>query len=689
MKQFLLLAFLLIFSLQTQAQKLVDPTTVTIARDEYGVPHIFAPTDAGVAYGLAWANAEDAFDRMQELLLISKGLMGKHSGKEGAAGDFFAHAIGARELVDRLYDTDELSPAYKKYLTGYCEGINAYAAKYPKEVLVKKAFPISPKDVVTAYTVAFAALSGVAGAVGEAVEGEFNQKKFGLGSNAFALGSTMTTDGNTYLCTNPHFLIEGAFSFYEAHLCSEEGLNITGAIFQGGTSIFMGNNKHLGWGHTYNHFDGVDVFELKMHPKKKNWYELDGEWKKLEKRKVWLKVKLGKLLTLPIPQTTYWSEFGPTIKSKNGKYYGIRSHAYQRIGAGQQFFEMNKSTNFTEFKSALDKQRIAMFNLVYADKDDNLYYLTNGFIPIKDSTVNWTEVQAGDSSEKLWTKIYPIDSLPQVFNPDCDYIFNTNNTPFNATCAEENDNPQRLPQYVDIRPGDNNRAERFQELISTKEQFSYDDFKNIKYDSKFPASSHFLETMEVMRQINPTKYPAISDAIQLLQGWKGDIHLESTSATILALTIDNIFRERKYGDEVFVTGVDVDEKLLVSSIRKAKEYLFKHHNQLEVPLKKLQRFVRNGKDYPVDGFSDVLMANYAAPYKDGKYRIIFGDTYIHFASFNSEGVEKIETLLPFGTHRNVEKYTDQLPMYNARQTKTMSLDKETVLKTAIKVYHPQ
>ncbi len=688
MKHFLF-TFLLLFTLQTQAQNIVDPSTVTIARDEYGVPHIFAPTDAGVAYGLAWANAEDAFDRMQELLLMSKGMLAKHSGKEGAAGDFFAHAIGARELVDKLYDTDELSDAYKTYLKGFCEGINAYAAAHPKEVFVKKAFPIHPKDVVTTYTIAFSALSGVAGAVGEAVDGEFNKKSFGLGSNAFALGSTKTTDGNTYLCTNPHFLIEGVFSFYEAHLCSEEGLNITGAIFQGGTSIFMGNNEHLAWGKTYNHFDGVDIFELKMHPKKKNVYELDGEWKKLEKRKIWLKVKLGKFLTLPVPQTTYWSEFGPTIKSKNGKYYGIRSHAYERIGAGQQFYEMNKATNFKEFKAALDKQRIAMFNLVYADKDDNLYYLTNGFIPQKDPTVNWKEVQSGATSEKLWTQIYPLDSLPQVLNPSCGYVFNTNNTPFNATCAEENDNPKRLPSYVDVRPGDNNRAERFQELISGKEHFNYDDFKAMKFDAQFPASSNFLETMKVMRQINASKYPAISDAIELLQQWKGDIHLESTSATILALTIDNIFREKKYGDEVFVLGVDVDEKLLVRSIRKAKEYLYKHHQKLEVPLKKLQRFVRHGKDYPVSGFSDVLMANYAAPYKDGKYRIIFGDTYIHFVSFNSGGVEKIETLLPFGTHRNVEKYTDQLPMYNAHQTKTMTLDKEKVLKTAIKVYNPQ
>ena len=41
---------------------------ITIARDSYGVPHIFAPTDPEVAYGLAWAHAEDDFKTIQTLI---------------------------------------------------------------------------------------------------------------------------------------------------------------------------------------------------------------------------------------------------------------------------------------------------------------------------------------------------------------------------------------------------------------------------------------------------------------------------------------------------------------------------------------------------------------------------------------------------------------------------------------------
>ena len=62
----------------------IDPQNITIVRDSFGIPHIFAKTDAEVAYGLAWANDEDAFSEAQNLVYISKGFMGRKDGVNGA-----------------------------------------------------------------------------------------------------------------------------------------------------------------------------------------------------------------------------------------------------------------------------------------------------------------------------------------------------------------------------------------------------------------------------------------------------------------------------------------------------------------------------------------------------------------------------------------------------------------------------
>ena len=47
------------------AHSQINPNNIEIVRDQFGVPHIYAQTDAEVAYGLAWANAEDDFTKIQ------------------------------------------------------------------------------------------------------------------------------------------------------------------------------------------------------------------------------------------------------------------------------------------------------------------------------------------------------------------------------------------------------------------------------------------------------------------------------------------------------------------------------------------------------------------------------------------------------------------------------------------------
>ena len=173
----------------------VNPADVTIVRDKWGVPHIFGKTDADAAYGLAWANAEDDFYTMQELIISAKGLAGKLLGIEGAERDFFTHAIGFRDRVEK--DWHLLSEDYIKYIEGYCQGINAYAKSHKKEVRVRGTFPITPKDVVGGYMFALSALIGTPGAVGNVMNGTYDKDQPSdkpYGSNAFAFNS-LKTDG--------------------------------------------------------------------------------------------------------------------------------------------------------------------------------------------------------------------------------------------------------------------------------------------------------------------------------------------------------------------------------------------------------------------------------------------------------------------------------------------------------------
>lgn len=120
--------------------------------------------------------------------------------------------------------------------------MNAYAKQHPDEVLVKKAFPVTPKELIQCTILQLSILSGADKALSSIFNGTVplieNYKT--AGSNAFAFNSAKTTDGQVYLDINAHQPLEGPVAFYEAHLNSDEGLNILGANFPGAPCILHG-----------------------------------------------------------------------------------------------------------------------------------------------------------------------------------------------------------------------------------------------------------------------------------------------------------------------------------------------------------------------------------------------------------------------------------------------------------------
>jgi hypothetical protein len=84
-------------------------------------------------------------------------------------------------------------------------------------------------------------------------------------------------------------------------------------------------------------------------------------------------------------------------------------------------------------------------NVVYADKEDNIYYAGLGKFPERNPELDYDVTIPGISSEVLWEpKFKPLDSLAQVHNPGCGYVCSMNHTPFEATCDGENPNRNKV-----------------------------------------------------------------------------------------------------------------------------------------------------------------------------------------------------------------------------------------------------
>lgn len=672
--------------------EIINPDNIQIVRDIWGVPHIFGKTDAEVAFGYAWASGEDMFSVMQELLLAGKGFAGRYMGEEGAKRDFMSHVLGAKELVKEQYET-ALSEDFKKYLNGFVQGLNAYALANVDEILVKRAFPVTSLDMLQSFIFAQSAVSGAIGPISSIIDGTYDKLDVPLGSNAFAFNSNKTTDGSSILVINPHQPVEGPFSWYEAHLCSEEGLNIHGASFPGGTSIFLGANENLGWAHTFNNMDLVDVFKLEINPKNKQLYKFDGEWLKLEKRPVWLHVKISKLLpAIPVRKVTYWSKYGTTLKSENNEYYSVKFPANEDIRSPEQIYRLNKARSFTEFSKAIHMHATPRYNIIYADRFDTIMYCNYAKVPERDTSYNWASVVPGNISKTLWTKVHPLDFMPTVINPDCGYVFNTNNEPFNSTCAEDNVLKRSdYPKYMGFEPGDNSRAFRFMELISKYNTLSFDDVKKIKFDKKYPSCGTFLESVDYLNFLDPKDYPDISELMVMMRSWNRSVDKSNEDATVFLLTYQYIFEKLGIRNEAFSRTLDVPKDLYIEAIRATKNHLMTYFGRLDVMLGDLQRHVRGQVDYPISGFPDALSASYDVPIENGRFKPYVADSYVQFVQYKKDGSMVLETLHPFGASSKPESkhFTDQMALYANQQTKTMTLNKEEIFKNAESIYHPK
>ncbi|NQZ79092.1 MAG: penicillin acylase family protein, partial [Ekhidna sp.] len=423
----------IVYALLLPAQ---DPSKIEIIRDQWGVPHIYSPTDAGVAYGLAWAHSEDDFNTIQLTMLGAKQMLGKHLGKTGATVDYVVGLLRCEEIVRA--NIEKVTPEFMAIVKGYANGLNAYARHHPEEVHLKKAFPVNEIDIFKAYVLQLAVMDGADKTISDLFENKTPSISSQIkGSNAIAISKNRTADEYSYLAINSHQPLEGSAAWYEAHLVSDEGWNMLGGLFPGGPVVFHGTNENLGWAHTVNYPDKVDVFQLEINPDNKNQYWIDDEWLSLESEKIKLRVKTPLGFSIPIKKKAYYSIYGPVVKNASGSF-AFHMSVFDEIRAIEQWYEMNKSTNFEEFKEALKDIRIPSFNIVYADKESNIFYISNGLLPKRDPAYNWASTLPGNTSKTTRNGYHSFADLPQITNPTSGYLFNMNNSPFNATSAKEN-----------------------------------------------------------------------------------------------------------------------------------------------------------------------------------------------------------------------------------------------------------
>ena len=670
-----------------------------IIRDRYGVPHVYGERDADVAFGLAYAHAEDDIENIQDTHRLVRGEMALKTGFEGAISDYLMAALGASKAVETRYESD-LSPEVRALVSGYVAGINLFCAE--KASRCERGFaPVQAQDIVAAFTARTPFFYGLDGEILRLFEGDLDlieaadasreayyktDNRITPGSNAMAVAPSRSSDGHTRLFVNSHQPFVGTVAWYEARLKSEEGWDIVGGLFPGTPMVTVGANPHLGWAMTVNKPDLMDAYKLTVNDEKApTKYLFDGSWLDFETETVTIRVKLLGPFSFPAKRTIRRSIHGPVFDTPNG-FFAVSFVGDGDIRAVEQWLDMNKARSFEAWKSAMEMQAIPSFNVVYADKEGNIAHFYNAAIPQRSGDQDWSQVAQGDRSELIWLGVHPFGTAPSVVNPASGYVVNSNNSPFNSTAEQDRPVRANFPPHYGINDGPTNRGLRAQALYGGDDEITEEEFLAYKLDTKFdPASAIMTHLRALAGNPDIAGNPDYAEALALFSDWDGNVTDETRVAglAIRATQLANGVEMRGDGAEV-----PDHEAALAQAIA---EYM-EGFGRIDPLWSEVNRLKRGDLDVSVRGAPDVLRAIYSIDNpKDGPLNAIAGDSYILYSDWDEAGAQTVRTIHQYGSATQDESsphYADQVELFAAEEYKTPPLELDALLVEATRDYRP-
>ncbi|MDB9884690.1 MAG: acylase [Fidelibacterota bacterium] len=664
---------------------------VTIYRDTWGVPHIFGNKDGDTAYGLAYAHAEDDFKTIQDIMLALKGRLALEYGKDAAPNDYMVQLLKIWQVVEDRYSKD-ISKEVQDICEAYADGLNHYALLHPNEV-IRGMFPIDGKDVVAGFVHRTPLMFGLDKVLGQLVINEDpnialnNKLKIEnpfdntlLGSNVIAVSPSRSADQFTRLAINSHQPWTGPVAWYEAHLHSEEGWNVNGGLFPGSPVVLVGHNKNLGWSHTVNSPDLIDVYELEINPENKNKYFFEGEWKDLQVSKISIPVKLIGPFSWTFHREALRSIHGPVIRNEQGAF-AIRFSGSGEVRHVEQWFRMNKSKNLKDFTNAMKMMALPMFNTVYADKVGNIFYVYNALLPKRNINYDWSGILPGDQESLIWKDYYKFEELPQVLNPISGFLQNCNSSPFLATDGDDNPKEASFPKHMGIETFQTNRALRVIELFSEDKSITKEEFYNNKFDTYYSKNSVLAINLNRFLNEAVSQDKDINEALKLMRNW--DLNTDSTTIAMhLAYeTIRPVYDPAKY-----IYDYDKNMNRLKDIITWTKAAFGK----IEVKWGDIQRLKRGNTNLALSGGPDVLRAVYSKQEVRDKVGIA-GDCYFEIVEWDKNGNVFAQSIHQFGTATQDSTsfhYDDQAKLFAKHKMKPVWMNLEDIKLNLEKAYHP-
>jgi acyl-homoserine-lactone acylase len=503
--------------LKTRAAK------VEIVRDDWGIAHIHGKTDADAVFGMAYAQAEDDFNRVETNFITSLGRAAEADGEKAIWSDLRQKLFIDPVVLKADYAK---SPAWLKALmNGWADGLNFYLATHPS---------VKPRTITRFEP--WMALSFSEGSIGGDIErvaltqleAFYGKRQLAMtadekgllfreptGSNGFAIAPSNTLAGNALLLINPH---TSFFFRSEMQVASNEGLNAYGATTWGQFFIYQGFNAKAGWMHTSSGVDVVDEFaETIVEKDGQRFYKYGEALRPLKSDVIVVPYKAADGTMAQRRFTVFRTHHGPIIREADGKWISI-ALMNKPVAALEQSFLRTKATDYASFMKVAQLKANSSNNTIFADSKGQIAYLHPQFIPRRDDRFDYTQPVDGSDPATDWKGLHALNEAPRLLNPANGWIMNTNNWPY-SSAGPYSPKKADFPKYMDTF-GENPRGLHALRVLTDRKDFTVPGLLGAAYDPYLTAFARLVPTLVAAYDAAPADEKArLADQVALLKAW--------------------------------------------------------------------------------------------------------------------------------------------------------------------------
>ncbi len=689
-----------------------DRYQVDIRWTSYGIPHVTADDWGSLGYGFAFATARDGLCVFAREVARANGTLAADFGatEENLASDTFHRAVITLERVRQ--NGAAMSANMRDYSAGFVSGYNRYVTEHRDEhpaACAGEAWvrPISGLELgrmFIAFGVRYGAGNFTAAIAGAAPPGEpvadvrldydFNR---GIGSNAIALGSELTSSGKGILFGNPHYPWHGPARFHMIHTTIPGVVDTMGASLLSGNFIAIGFNRDVAWTHTVSTALRLTLFELELNPDDPMQYRYGDEYRDIER------------IEVPVPAadgeqtgTVYMTHHGPVVVSErlpwsDSRAFAVRDAILNNDMAFATYEALHTATSVGDIESAISKQGVYFVNTIAADRSGSAFYADISATPHLD-------LEILENCRRSVDGLPPSIVVLQGSEPDCDWRVDPRSTVPGNLPAEDmpratstryftnsNDSywlsnpdaplegylptigPERTARTLRTRAGLSFLNERLDE-DGTLEA---DDIQSILFSHRHFGAELLLDDVLAICEGDAE----LSTSCSILRDWDRTANVNSRGMQVWtefwesARRIDGLYAVPFDPDDPVNTpsGIASDNPAVVDAIRAslaaAEQRLADAGLDLDSPWGDLQYAERNGDRIAVPGGPGAhgMFSYITAELTDGKgyTPIVHGNSYIQVVTWKDDGTPDARAILTYSQSPEPDSahYSDQTELY--------------------------